>query len=216
MLGSNQRPPPCRGGALPAELIARGGPRLPTAPLALTVVRGDVAEWLRSGLQSRLHRFDSGRRLSAKPLLMRGSQRSFPHCALLGEPAPPADTSPATSIARFIGEVTAVDAGAVSVALHVVTVENLPGDQSEDDSTATTSLSPSVPTRRSRSYPTAPATAPATSPTSRWATSPRSTSRRTTDSRVGSPLTAVFIDAPPDERFFDGHRRPGVLSGWRR
>ena len=25
--------------------------------------RGDVAEWLRSGLQSRLHRFDSGRRL---------------------------------------------------------------------------------------------------------------------------------------------------------
>ena len=24
---------------------------------------GDVAEWLRSGLQSRLHRFDSGRRL---------------------------------------------------------------------------------------------------------------------------------------------------------
>jgi hypothetical protein len=27
---------------------------------------GDVAEWLRSGLQSRLHRFDSGRRLSQK------------------------------------------------------------------------------------------------------------------------------------------------------
>jgi hypothetical protein len=26
-------------------------------------LRGDVAEWLRSGLQSRLHRFDSGRRL---------------------------------------------------------------------------------------------------------------------------------------------------------
>jgi hypothetical protein len=25
---------------------------------------GDVAEWLRSGLQSRLHRFDSGRRLT--------------------------------------------------------------------------------------------------------------------------------------------------------
>jgi hypothetical protein len=64
MLGSNQRPPPCRGGALPAELIARGGLRLPTATLALTVSRGDVAEWLRSGLQSRLHRFDSGRRLA--------------------------------------------------------------------------------------------------------------------------------------------------------
>jgi hypothetical protein len=42
------------------------------APLALTVVRGDVAEWLRSGLQSRLHRFDSGRRLRSKPLLRRG------------------------------------------------------------------------------------------------------------------------------------------------
>src|SRR3954451_6896241 len=68
MLGSNQRPPPCRGGALPAELIARGGLRLPTATLALTVVRGDVAEWLRSGLQSRLHRFDSGRRLRRRAL----------------------------------------------------------------------------------------------------------------------------------------------------
>ena len=31
--------------------------------------RGALAEWLRSGLQSRLHRFDSGRRLSTKPLL---------------------------------------------------------------------------------------------------------------------------------------------------
>jgi hypothetical protein len=60
-------------------------------------------------------------------------RRSFPHCAELREPAPPADTSPTTSIARFIGEVTAVDAAAGSVALHVVTVENLPGDQSEDD-----------------------------------------------------------------------------------
>jgi hypothetical protein len=29
---------------------------------------GDVAEWLRSGLQSRLHRFDSGRRLDEKDL----------------------------------------------------------------------------------------------------------------------------------------------------
>src|SRR4051812_42236594 len=28
--------------------------------------RGDVAEWLRSGLQSRVHRFDSGRRLLNK------------------------------------------------------------------------------------------------------------------------------------------------------
>jgi hypothetical protein len=30
----------------------------------LHLLPGDVAEWLRSGLQSRLHRFDSGRRLS--------------------------------------------------------------------------------------------------------------------------------------------------------
>jgi hypothetical protein len=30
-------------------------------------VPGDVAEWLRSGLQSRLHRFDSGRRLTRNP-----------------------------------------------------------------------------------------------------------------------------------------------------
>jgi hypothetical protein len=49
------------------------------------------------------------------------------------EPPPPPATSPVTSIARFIGEVTAVDAVAGNVTLHVVTVENLPGDQSEDD-----------------------------------------------------------------------------------
>jgi hypothetical protein len=33
---------------------------------------GDVAEWLRSGLQSRLHRFDSGRRLYASSLQIGG------------------------------------------------------------------------------------------------------------------------------------------------
>jgi hypothetical protein len=37
---------------------ARGGATLRTV--------GDVAEWLRSGLQSRLHRFDSGRRLLSR------------------------------------------------------------------------------------------------------------------------------------------------------
>src|SRR5271166_597523 len=35
----------------------------------LLLLAGDVAEWLRSGLQSRLHRFDSGRRLCRKGLL---------------------------------------------------------------------------------------------------------------------------------------------------
>src|SRR5205823_261090 len=35
MLGSNQRPPPCRGGALPAELIALNETRL-SAPTAAT------------------------------------------------------------------------------------------------------------------------------------------------------------------------------------
>jgi hypothetical protein len=37
-------------------------------PGTLGGLHGDVAEWLRSGLQSRLHRFDSGRRLHAKSL----------------------------------------------------------------------------------------------------------------------------------------------------
>src|SRR4051812_25071563 len=32
--------------------------------------RGALAEWLRSGLQSRLHRFDSGRRLTVKGLAL--------------------------------------------------------------------------------------------------------------------------------------------------
>ena len=57
------------GDALPAEITQQlealaAAPRLkePRAPVPLAP-RGDVAEWLRSGLQSRLHRFDSGRRL---------------------------------------------------------------------------------------------------------------------------------------------------------
>jgi hypothetical protein len=37
----------------------------PRRPDTLGELPGDVAEWLRSGLQSRLHRFDSGRRLYA-------------------------------------------------------------------------------------------------------------------------------------------------------
>ena len=37
-------------------------------------LRGDVAEWLRSGLQSRLHRFDSGRRLWLMRVCGRASQ----------------------------------------------------------------------------------------------------------------------------------------------
>ncbi len=35
-------------------------------PLATLAAAGALAEWLRSGLQSRLHRFDSGRRLRLK------------------------------------------------------------------------------------------------------------------------------------------------------
>ncbi len=47
--------PPCRGQpAGPPEISWRD---------ASLLGRGDVAEWLRGGLQSRLHRFDSGRRL---------------------------------------------------------------------------------------------------------------------------------------------------------
>src|SRR6476619_4595643 len=46
------------------------------ARYACTAVPGDVAEWLRSGLQSRLHRFDSGRRLGT---------RTEPRADLVGE-----------------------------------------------------------------------------------------------------------------------------------
>ena len=35
----------------------------PISRLPAQVGQGALAEWLRSGLQSRLHRFDSGRRL---------------------------------------------------------------------------------------------------------------------------------------------------------
>jgi hypothetical protein len=45
----------------------------------------------------------------------------------------PTEAAPAPPLARFIGEVTARDTAAGTVTLHVVTVENLPGDQSEDD-----------------------------------------------------------------------------------
>ena len=41
--------------------------RLPDPAGAPQVKPGALAEWLRSGLQSRLHRFDSGRRLWEVP-----------------------------------------------------------------------------------------------------------------------------------------------------
>ena len=41
----------------------------------VAALNGAVAEWLRSGLQSRLHRFDSGPRLQT-PQLMRGSKNA--------------------------------------------------------------------------------------------------------------------------------------------
>jgi hypothetical protein len=46
--------------------------RNPAPPDTLVGLHGDVAEWLRSGLQSRLHRFDSGRRLSRVLMGWRG------------------------------------------------------------------------------------------------------------------------------------------------
>jgi hypothetical protein len=98
----------------------------------LTVVRGDVAEWLRSGLQSRLHRFDSGRRLRSVRRAQ-GTGRATRETRGPGRPKPASNTSPATSIARFIGEVTADDAAAGKVTLHVVAVETVSGDQPEDD-----------------------------------------------------------------------------------
>ena len=50
----------------------------PRRPDTLGELPGDVAEWLRSGLQSRLHRFDSGRRLYA---LESSRELSPPPCA---------------------------------------------------------------------------------------------------------------------------------------
>ncbi len=47
---------------------------------------GDVAEWLRSGLQSRLHRFDSGRRLSRAEQCRRRHWRRRPARACRGRP----------------------------------------------------------------------------------------------------------------------------------
>jgi hypothetical protein len=49
-------------GSNPISRFAR--PLFRGAFLVVTLdLRGALAEWLRSGLQSRLHRFDSGRRL---------------------------------------------------------------------------------------------------------------------------------------------------------
>jgi acetyltransferase-like isoleucine patch superfamily enzyme len=53
-----------------------------------------VAEWLRSGLQSRVHRFDSGRRLSMSILRRRRHARPHPQSIRLAERA---DASPATT-----------------------------------------------------------------------------------------------------------------------
>src|SRR5436190_18212211 len=57
-----QRKPPRRRGFRDLRRGPRGARRGHGARYAWTPL-GDVAEWLRSGLQSRLHRFDSGRRL---------------------------------------------------------------------------------------------------------------------------------------------------------
>ena len=46
-----------------AVLPTTGDAGTTPAPLGFSPVLGALAEWLRSGLQSRLHRFDSGRRL---------------------------------------------------------------------------------------------------------------------------------------------------------
>ncbi len=54
--------PPARGTHAPRRGGRRRARRM--APLRCSRCPGAVAEWLRSGLQSRAHRFDSGRRLS--------------------------------------------------------------------------------------------------------------------------------------------------------
>jgi hypothetical protein len=46
-------------------------------PATLDGALGDVAEWLRSGLQSRLHRFDSGRRLCMHEAFLRDLYDAF-------------------------------------------------------------------------------------------------------------------------------------------
>ena len=59
-------------------LRAAPTPRRPAPSRAATLrTRGDVAEWLRSGLQSRLHRFDSGRRLSDERAANAGRTQRF-------------------------------------------------------------------------------------------------------------------------------------------
>jgi hypothetical protein len=61
---------------LTADKVRWGWPsgitQRPRRPDTLGELPGDVAEWLRSGLQSRLHRFDSGRRLYANSLQISG------------------------------------------------------------------------------------------------------------------------------------------------
>ena len=49
------------------EVVVVGGGHAGLLLGATLAARGALAEWLRSGLQSRLHRFDSGRRLSLEP-----------------------------------------------------------------------------------------------------------------------------------------------------
>jgi len=50
-----------------------------------------------------------------------------------GQAPAPEDDSPPQVQSRFIGEVCGVDAGTGTVTLHVVAVEGLPDDQTEDD-----------------------------------------------------------------------------------
>ena len=58
---------------------------------------GDVAEWLRSGLQSRLHRFDSGRRLYAN-CLQNGTFRASWRCSRDAQNGLLSQNSPGTGV----------------------------------------------------------------------------------------------------------------------
>src|SRR5215210_611701 len=102
MLGSNQRPPPCRGGALPAELIARG-----TASVAVAVrsgagtsgryARRGRATW-RSGYAAACKAVYTGSiPVVASLRIQRSSRDNNP------QPEPPHDRDQGTRLSCFAG-----------------------------------------------------------------------------------------------------------------
>ena len=88
------------------DFATRPGPRRPRRMALRKALKefmeippcGDVAEWLRSGLQNRLPRFNSGRRLQPLDMSSYWLRRTGAAAASPGHPGPVREETPTSSV----------------------------------------------------------------------------------------------------------------------